>query len=385
MILSSTPNQHHKHALIPRPVGGEYSRNELAILGTPCGAIRQLVQQITQALSSRYKIAYLDADHAADEPTANPLLTAGASTVFTNKINYQQINYSQPELPFFQNKALFNNEDLLLINGNHFKGSHQIIIIDSAKPLEKKLDKLTQVQLILLKDESSSIPDYLKTGLPGIQLIPRLSLNNTEAIADFIQNFLQQRFPLLNGLVLTGGKSLRMGTDKSELHYHGVPQKQHVYQMLSRICNPVFLSIHEHGESKEALPVLRDSFTGLGPMGGILTALQSNPNAAWLVLACDLPFITQNTLQFLVAHRNPSRLATAFFEPNGTFPEPLITIWEPRSYAMLLQALSQGYTCPRKVLINGDVEMLRAPNAKEFENVNDPVAYEHAKSIIQSV
>ncbi len=383
MILNGKPEQHHKHTLIPRPAGGEYNRNELAILGAPCDVIRQLAHQVIPALSAKWKLAYLDADHHVDA-SADTNTIAGASAVFTNKITYQQISYSQTELTFFQKKALFNKEDLVLINGNHFTGRHQIIIIDPAKPLEKKLNKLTHVVLILVLAESTELPGYIKAHLPDSSFIPTLLLHDTKAIAAFIETILQQQVPPLNGLVLTGGKSQRMGMDKGELIYHGITQNQYVYQMLSRICNQVFVSVNEQGKSNEPLPELRDCFTGIGPMGGILTAFQSDPNAAWLVLACDLPFLTANTLEYLVQHRNPSKPATAFFEPDGHFPEPLITIYEPRSYAILLQALSQGYSCPRKVLINSDVEMLQAPDVKEFENVNDPVAYQTAKAALQT-
>ena len=384
MILNGKPDQHHKHALIARPAGGEYGRNELAILGAPCSVIRQLAQQVIQLLSAKWKLAYLDADHQTDTATTDPLIVSGASAVFTNKITCQQVSYAQKELPFFKKRALFNNEDMVLINGNHFTGRHQIIIIDPAKPLEKKLDKLTQVVLILVKEQNTKLPDYLKTHLPNVSLIPTLLLQDTEAIAAFIETILQQQVPPLNGLVLTGGKSQRMGTDKSELDYHGITQKQHVYQLLSRICNQVFVSINEQSKGNDSLPSLQDRFTGLGPMGGILTALQSDPNAAWLVLACDLPFLTAGTLEYLVQHRNPSKPATAFFEPNDRFPEPLVTIYEPRSYAILLQELSQGYTCPRKVIINSDVVLVQAPDAKEFKNVNDPVEYQTAKAILQT-
>lgn len=376
MILNEAPKGHHKHAKLARPIGGEWGRNELAILGAPCGVIRQLVQRITEVLSQQWKIAYLDADHSTDEVAKDTLLTAGASAVFTNKITYQQVSYTGESVDFFRKKALFNEQDLVLVNGNHFTGNKQIIIIDPDKPVEKKLQKLTDVQLILLKDENTTLPEAVAAHLPEAKKIPALLLNDMEGIVAFIQNELQQSIPALNGLVLTGGKSQRMGRDKSEIEYHGQSQKQYVFQMLSGVCKLVFISVNEEREEALDGTALKDRFTGIGPMGGILTALQSNPNAAWLVVACDLPYLTESTLQYLIQHRNPSKLATAFFEPQGTFPEPLITIWEPRSYAVLLQALSQGYSCPRKVLINSDVEMLQVPDVKELTNVNDPAAYE---------
>jgi molybdopterin-guanine dinucleotide biosynthesis protein A len=126
------------------------------------------------------------------------------------------------------------------------------------------------------------------------------------------------------------------------------------------------------------LPYLEDRFLNLGPKGGILTALQFNPNAAWLAVACDLPFLRPETLQYLVQHRDPTKMATAFYDSDGQFPEPLLTIWEPRSYPAMLQFLSLGYSCPRKALINSEVKLLTVPDVRELRNVNDPATYEQS-------
>jgi molybdopterin-guanine dinucleotide biosynthesis protein A len=103
-----------------------------------------------------------------------------------------------------------------------------------------------------------------------------------------------------------------------------------------------------------------------------LSAFQTNPNTAWFTLACDLPYLSSQTLDYLADHRNPSKIATCFIDSENKFPEPLITIWEPRAYPIMLQFLSQGYSCPRKVLINSDVELLQAPVIADLQNVNYP-------------
>jgi molybdopterin-guanine dinucleotide biosynthesis protein A len=122
----------------------------------------------------------------------------------------------------------------------------------------------------------------------------------------------------------------------------------------------------------EGLPFITDSFADLGPVGGILSAFRHNPNAAWLVVACDLPYLTDKSLQHLIENRDISRTATAFAsEENNNWPEPLITIWEPRSYSWLLQMMAQGYSCPRKALINADVAILQAQDVTELRNVNE--------------
>ena len=94
------------------------------------------------------------------------------------------------------------------------------------------------------------------------------------------------------------------------------------------------------------------------------------------------PPISRDSLEYLVEHRNPSKLATAFNNPDSSFPEPLITIWEPRSYPVLLHFLSLGYSCPRKVLINSDIELLEAPKPRDLTNVNRPDEYHKAKQML---
>ena len=135
-------------------------------------------------------------------------------------------------------------------------------------------------------------------------------------------------------------------------------------------------------EMPEGYPTLPDSFDGLGPFGAILSAFRQQPNHAWLVIACDLPLMDKSTLSYLINHRNPSKTATAFNSPVNEFPEPLIAIWEPRSYLTLLQFLTQGYSCPRKVLINSDVQLLDAENARALMNVNSPEEYEEVMELI---
>lgn len=349
-------NEHQKHAALKRPALGDFGRNEFGVLGAPCGVIRSLAEKWIAQLSAKYKIAYVDADHQADET----LIPAGA-LVYTDKISFKRIDLKAESTPF-ANRALFNEQDLVLINGNHFNAKQQIAIIHPEKPLEKKLEKLTDVQLILLSP-GSVVPDYL-----GSLAVPVVSLDDEAAISDFLDSWMHRRIAPLKGLVLAGGKSERMHTDKGSIAYHGKTQREHMFGMLADLCTETFIS----GRSEEGLPEIPDSFTGLGPYGGILSAMQKDPDASWLTVACDLPYLTVDTLQHLVQQRNPSKIATAFLDSDARFPEPLITIWEPRAYPVLLQFLSQGYSCPRKVLINTDIELLQAPDVAEFRNVNFP-------------
>jgi molybdopterin-guanine dinucleotide biosynthesis protein A len=131
-------------------------------------------------------------------------------------------------------------------------------------------------------------------------------------------------------------------------------------------------------------PTIEDTFTDLGPFSAILSAFRYDPNAAWLVVACDLPMISEETITKLIANRNASSVATAYRNESSGFPEPLITIWEPKAYPLLLHFLSIGYSCPRKVLINTDVHSILPNSQLELMNANTPEEYEAAKKLINS-
>ncbi len=383
-MISSSNSNHQKHAKLARPTSGEWGRNELAILGTDCNSIKQLVYAIIQQLPA-YKIGYADADHKGADTNRQGIsaITAGAYADYINKISFTQLNInSQPST--FQKKALLHDCDLIMVNGNHFTAAKQIIVIDDKKPLEKKLDKLTDVQLILLKDTADGIPGYILKQVSNFPAIPIFSFSNTEVIISHVEKIIQQQIPAVNGLVLSGGKSTRMGSDKGAIQYYDKSQREHVYELLAPFCNETYISCNrEQAVSiSMAMPLMEDTFLGLGPAGGILSAFQQNPNVAWLTIACDLPFINAEVIQYLISHRNPSKMATAFLDAEGEFPEPLVTIWEPRAYSVLLQFLSQGYSCPRKALLHSDVEILKAPDTFAFKNINTTEEYNAAMAIL---
>ncbi|WP_099597864.1 NTP transferase domain-containing protein [Reichenbachiella sp. 5M10] len=370
--------KHQKHAKITKPKLGVYARTELSLLGTPCGAIKNIVAHLHHVLSPTSNIAYVDADHHnADEetPLAKSNLSTGNQLAFTDKIGYHQIETLALLNPWTQ-KEIFKDQDLVLVNGNHFEAACQILIIDSRKSLEKKLHKLTDVRAIIFQKGEHVIPDYLLKHNPNLPNLPAFDVENLTALAEWVKNFVAQNSPVLHGLVLSGGKSERMQRDKSLIDYHGKSQKQHMYQLLHPYTDKTYYAIRE--DQAADTESIQDSFTGLGPYGAILSAFREHPDAAWLVTACDQPFLTEEIIQQLITRRNTSKVATAFYNPDTDFPEPLVTIWEPKAYTYMLAFLAQGYSCPRKVLINTDIELVHLKDASVLRNVNTPEEYQQA-------
>jgi len=374
--------EHKKHAGLIRPSLGNFGRNEWAIIGAPCINIKLLADSIINALSPVYKCAYADTSHNDEVVLPPGRIANGAILEYTDQLNYQQFNY-RTALPAVKFKQQFSDADLVLVNGNHQQAKAQVVIIYENKKasLLKRIEQLTNVQLILLDDRVEDVFDFIKEVIPYWHDLPIYRLGETEKIITFFEAQMQQAKPVLNGLVLAGGKSTRMGFDKGSVNLYGKEQRYYVADLLKAYCNDVFISCRadQKQEINSDYKTIEDTFTGLGPFGAILSAFRENPDQALLVVACDLLLLDKNTLDHLVANRNVSSLATAFENGFDNFPEPLITIWEPKSYPVLLAFLAQGYSCPRKVLINSEITLLKAPGTNVLANVNTPEDMEKIK------
>ncbi len=183
------------------------------------------------------------------------------------------------------------------------------------------------------------------------------------------------------GLVLAGGLSSRMRTDKARLDYHGKPQLEWVLELLAPRCERAFVSLRER--PRKPLPAgaepIVDQPGYRGPAAGILSALRAHPEAAWLVLACDLPFVDADTLDHLLEHRDPAAAATAYRSVHDGLPEPLCAVWEPGSQALLEAFLERGRYCPRKFLIGAPVKLLDQPRPDALDNINTPAEFAAAR------
>lgn len=197
-----------------------------------------------------------------------------------------------------------------------------------------------------------------------------------------------------------------MGADKATLDYHGRPQAEHAMHLLAAVCEKVFLSCRADQTLLPGYaghPQIHDAFTGLGPLGGILSALTAHPDAAFLVAACDLPFLDRAAVATLAAGRDPQALATAFegplpigtrksahagghdparavrgpslpdlsIGPAGRLPEPLFAIYEPAMRPRMLELIALGIDCPRKAIVKSPCRILPAPDPGFLANVND--------------
>lgn len=195
-------------------------------------------------------------------------------------------------------------------------------------------------------------------------------------------------------LVLAGGRSRRMGTDKSLLRYGDEPQWRRTIRILGPRCRDICVSIRADQDSSlfssektpetPAFEFLPDAMSDAGPLAGILSAFRQDPRSAWFVVACDLPLLDAATLDFLLRHRNRKSLATAFLSANDGLPEPLCAVYEPAIAPCLEDSYQKEILCPRKILLqnSGAVTLLKLPDPVRLENANTPGDFERLSAIV---
>ena len=184
----------------------------------------------------------------------------------------------------------------------------------------------------------------------------------------------------LNGLILAGGKSLRMGHDKGLIEYHNVSQREYLYNLLSNFCASVFTSCKDTQNIPGRFNPLLDKYDFDSPLNGILTAFSHDAIASWLTVPIDMPLIDAEMISYLLSKRNVAKVATCFYDSDGKNPEPLITIWEPQAYPLLLNFQKQGKVSPRDFLKQHDSHIIEIPDRNSLANINSPEELERFKS-----
>jgi molybdenum cofactor guanylyltransferase len=196
------------------------------------------------------------------------------------------------------------------------------------------------------------------------------------------------------GYVQAGGASRRFGRDKALVGFGGRTMLAQTTGLLASVCGEVIIVAAEGQYPDAQVPLLADRWPGQGPLGGILTALQSSAlrgtESIWnLIVSCDMPFLTRDWLEFLCqrAERSAAQVAVAE-SANGL--EPLCACWKTTSMPSVQAAFDSGVRKVSDAMKRLPMEVLDVSVWKRFDtkgrlfwNVNTPADYEEAKRILE--
>ncbi len=104
----------------------------------------------------------------------------------------------------------------------------------------------------------------------------------------------------MNAVILVGGKSRRMGSNKAFLKLKGKTFIEHQIDLLREIFNEITISANTPSEYKHLnIPIIKDIYPNKGPLGGIYTSLINSSSFYTFVLACDMPFVEIDLIKHL--------------------------------------------------------------------------------------
>ncbi|PSL40226.1 molybdenum cofactor guanylyltransferase [Planomicrobium soli] len=180
------------------------------------------------------------------------------------------------------------------------------------------------------------------------------------------------------GILLAGGESRRFGSPKAFAEIDGELFYERTYKALAAVCDKVVIVAHPELQSRfpDHLDVITDlpAVAGQGPLTGILTAMTQRPGDQYVVLPCDMPFISSQEAKKLIEQMDGTKNITAVQTPEERVP--LFSVWKTGLQEALEAELANGQ---RKVMVfmeKAGTAWLDSAKINEdttvFRNINRP-------------
>jgi len=171
----------------------------------------------------------------------------------------------------------------------------------------------------------------------------------------------------VTGVILAGGKSSRMGTDKSFVTYKGKKLIQYAIETLTPICDEVLISSNNNKYSEFGLPVIEDVYKDKGPLAGLHAACKFASNERILVLPCDNPEVTIAVFQKLIEY---SSLYDAVIPVHALGKEPLIACYKKSIYSNIEKSIEKNQLKLYSFLETITVKAVSFDALSLFKNIN---------------
>jgi len=187
-----------------------------------------------------------------------------------------------------------------------------------------------------------------------------------------------------SGIILCGGQSKRMGTNKALLKLGKLTMIEHVIQIMQPICGEIILSVNNADLDFLPYRKIKDKIDGIGPIAGFHSSLMETNAEENLVISCDTPFITSQFLNLLISNSKGFDIVLPVYHKRI---QTMTGFFRKSMLAVIQDQMEKGNFVPVNIFENTNVNLIQIENEKLlnighlFFNINSQEDYEKAKEI----
>jgi len=190
----------------------------------------------------------------------------------------------------------------------------------------------------------------------------------------------------VTGIVLAGGLSRRMGTDKSMISLNGRPMIEHAIEAIKPLCGQVVISSNQCTYDFTGCEVWEDELPERAPIIGIYSCLKRSQTEVNILLSCDMPLMSTQMLQYLLEKSANSDITVPVHGDH--FIEPLCGIYKKSSLCILKEYIDKGNYRLNECIRSASAQLVKVDeklpfySVDLFSNINTPEDYHKIEPLI---
>lgn len=176
------------------------------------------------------------------------------------------------------------------------------------------------------------------------------------------------------GVVLSGGKSSRMGKDKGLILYRGKPLVSYILTVLSMHADAVYISTDNNEYRIFGYPLIADQIPGIGPIGGIYSSFKQVSADGYIFSACDIPELAQDIILQMI--KASEKVDIVFLKPSSGKPQPLPLFLGQKTFPLIQQMVDEQKYKLQDIITEaiqiGGFKLNQISLSEELKNINSP-------------